>query len=163
MYNEGKRLAIVQALFTGGIGFAMGLCSCVVIFYASQLYEDDEITVGNITSFLLYMLQMIFNFMILSFVFGNVFKLSGASKKLVEYMRYVPSIISFGGKMPRVPAEDGEIELKNVTFSYPSKPEVNVCDDISIKVEKNKVVALVGQSGCGKSSVISLIERFYVP
>jgi len=48
-----------------------------------------------------------------------------------------------------------------VTFSYPSKKEVNVLKDVSIKIEKNQVVALVGKSGCGKSSIIALIERFY--
>lgn len=55
----------------------------------------------------------------------------------------------------------GVIELKNVTFNYPTKKEVKVASNISLKVEKNQVVALVGKSGSGKSSIINLIERFY--
>ncbi len=55
------------------------------------------------------------------------------------------------------------IELKDVKFAYPSIPNVEVLKGVSINVVKNQVVALVGHSGCGKSSVISLIERFYDP
>jgi ABC-type multidrug transport system fused ATPase/permease subunit len=57
----------------------------------------------------------------------------------------------------------GTISLKNVTFRYPTKKKVTVLKNVSIEVEENKVVALVGTSGCGKSSIISLIQRFYEP
>jgi len=60
-------------------------------------------------------------------------------------------------------SEGGDIKLENVRFSYPSKAEVPVLKGISIDISKNKVVALVGHSGCGKSSIIQLIERFYDP
>lgn len=59
----------------------------------------------------------------------------------------------------------GRIELKNVKFTYPTKKEVQVLKGITLEVEnsKNRVVALCGTSGCGKSSIISMIERFYDP
>lgn len=50
-----------------------------------------------------------------------------------------------------------------MNFNYPSKKDVQVCTNISFKVDQNQVVALVGQSGSGKSSIISLMERFYDP
>jgi ABC-type multidrug transport system fused ATPase/permease subunit len=109
------------------------------------------------------MIQLLFNFIILSFAVGNAFRLSGASKKVVDFMKHVPDVNSKGGKVSKDEIDAAEIEFKNVTFAYPSKKDVNVSDDLSLKIEKNKVVALVGQSGCGKSSVISLIERYYKP
>ncbi|KAF5737527.1 ABC transporter family protein [Tripterygium wilfordii] len=57
----------------------------------------------------------------------------------------------------------GEVELKHVDFSYPSRPDVPVFRDLSIRARAGKILALVGPSGCGKSSVISLIQRFYEP
>ncbi|KAI3957312.1 hypothetical protein MKW98_003033 [Papaver atlanticum] len=57
----------------------------------------------------------------------------------------------------------GHIELKNVEFSYPSRPDVKILSDISLNVQPGKTIALVGSSGSGKSTVVSLIERFYDP
>ena len=53
--------------------------------------------------------------------------------------------------------------MENITFSYPTKKEITTLKNINIIVEKNKTVALVGTSGCGKSTCIQLIERFYDP
>lgn len=58
---------------------------------------------------------------------------------------------------------DGTVELKNVEFSYPSRPEVVIFKDFNLKVSTGRSMALVGQSGSGKSSVIALILRFYDP
>lgn len=56
---------------------------------------------------------------------------------------------------------EGEVALKEVSFNYPSRPDVPVLQEISISVQPGQTVALVGPSGCGKSTVVSLIERFY--
>jgi ATP-binding cassette subfamily B (MDR/TAP) protein 1 len=72
-------------------------------------------------------------------------------------------------RKPRITSEEGaksvdvtgNIELRNVTFAYPSRPDTNVFTDFSLSVQAGKTVALVGESGSGKSSVVSLIERFY--
>ena len=60
-------------------------------------------------------------------------------------------------------SDQGVIDVKAVEFNYPSKPDVPVLKRIDIDVENCSTVALVGHSGCGKSSIISLIERFYDP
>ena len=58
---------------------------------------------------------------------------------------------------------NGKIELKHVSFSYPSRPEQMIFQNLCLKIEPGKTVALVGQSGSGKSTIIGLIERFYDP
>ena len=103
------------------------------------------------------------NFGILAGVAGNIFKVHGASEKITQYMKQVPEINTRGGEQINEDAIEGTIEFKNVDFNYPTKPDVRVTKNLSLKVEKNHVVALVGQSGCGKSSLIALIERFYEP
>ncbi|CAN7062158.1 hypothetical protein IGI04_016703 [Brassica rapa subsp. trilocularis] len=57
----------------------------------------------------------------------------------------------------------GEVELKHIDFSYPSRPDIQVFRDLTLRARAGKTLALVGPSGCGKSSVISLVQRFYEP
>ena len=135
-----------------------------VIYTASTLYKHDKITVGQISAFMFYMLMLIFNFAIVAMVFTNVAATVGAADKIIELIQYDPAINTTGGS--KIDGEiTGELELRDVKFSYPSKPDVEVLKGLSLQVNnfKNRVVALCGQSGCGKSSIISLIERFYDP
>ena len=57
----------------------------------------------------------------------------------------------------------GAVEVNEVKFNYPSRPDVEVLKGLSLSVEPGKTLALVGPSGCGKSTIVSLIERFYDP
>ncbi|KAJ0390147.1 hypothetical protein P43SY_010222 [Pythium insidiosum] len=65
-----------------------------------------------------------------------------------------------GKKLERV---SGRIEIESVSFAYPSRPEVKVCSNYSLRIEAGETVALVGPSGSGKSTIVSLLERFYDP
>ena len=65
-----------------------------------------------------------------------------------------------GRKLDKV---DGHIQFKDVSFSYPSRPDVLIFDKLCLDIPSGKIVALVGGSGSGKSTVVSLIERFYDP
>jgi len=67
---------------------------------------------------------LLFNFAILAVVFGNVFKVVGASKTIINMMKYVPGINARGGKTIPDDKVVGEIEFKNVSFNYPSKKDV---------------------------------------
>jgi len=89
----------------------------------------------------------------------------GASDKLVQLMNYQAAINSTRGIKLDDATSTGCIELRDVVFRYPSKPDVEVLKGVSLTVDnnKNRVVALCGTSGCGKSSIISMIERFYDP
>ncbi|KAH9627365.1 hypothetical protein KSS87_001204, partial [Heliosperma pusillum] len=57
----------------------------------------------------------------------------------------------------------GDIELSHVSFRYPTRPDIQIFRDLSLFIPSKKTIALVGESGCGKSTVISMIERFYDP
>lgn len=80
-------------------------------------------------------------------------------------MEIESKVNSHGGDTLQDSEVSGVLELSSVSFKYPTKPDVQVLKNVSLKVDskKNRVVALCGTSGCGKSSIISLIERFYDP
>ncbi|XP_038724797.1 ABC transporter B family member 19 [Tripterygium wilfordii] len=94
---------------------------------------------------------------------GPFSKGKAAGYKLMEIIKQKPSIIQDHSDGKCLPEVQGNIEFKNVTFSYPSRPDVMIFRDFSIFFPAGKTVAVVGGSGSGKSTVVSLMERFYDP
>lgn len=88
---------------------------------------------------------------------NSVVQSAGLSEKIFELMdEYIR--VQDGNREVEV---EGAIEFKGVYFSYPSKENVTVLRDLSISIKSGEVVAFVGQSGSGKSTIVSLLERFY--
>uniref|UniRef100_A0A663E1E6 ATP binding cassette subfamily B member 1 n=1 Tax=Aquila chrysaetos chrysaetos TaxID=223781 RepID=A0A663E1E6_AQUCH len=75
----------------------------------------------------------------------------------------VPSIDSYSEEGEKPETFGGSIMIKDVAFNYPNRPEVKILQGLNLKVEKGQTLALVGSSGCGKSTVVQLLERFYDP
>ncbi|KAH6791142.1 ATP binding cassette subfamily B19 [Perilla frutescens var. frutescens] len=94
---------------------------------------------------------------------GAFSKGKAAGYKLMEIIRQKPTIVDDASNVNCLTDIRGNIEFKNVTFSYPSRPDVIIFRDFSIFFPAGKTVAVVGGSGSGKSTVVSLIERFYDP
>lgn len=86
-----------------------------------------------------------------------------AAYKMFETIKRRPKIDAADTSGTVLEDMRGEIELRDVYFRYPARPEVQIFSGFSIKIPCGKTVALVGQSGSGKSTVISLVERFYDP
>jgi len=98
--------------------------------------------------------------------FGNVMQLIGAADGICALMEYEPKVNTQGGDRIEREQIGGNIELEDVYFKYPSKPDVTVLKGVSFSVNADankRVIALCGSSGCGKSSIISMLERFYDP
>ena len=92
----------------------------------------------------------------------NVGKVWGSSYKCAK-MIVSKKVVKWEGDEKIENNEAGNFDLNEVKFNYPSKQDVQVLKGVTIDVRTNQIVALVGQSGCGKSSIISLLERFYDP
>lgn len=86
-----------------------------------------------------------------------------AGYKLLEVIRQKPSIVNDHKDGKWLAEVHGNIEFKEVTFSYPSRPDVMIFRDFSLFFPAGKTFAVVGGSGSGKSTVVALIERFYDP
>lgn len=165
VYSIGRKKAIFDSIFAFLTTFMLYGAMAAVIYTASRLYEEGKISIGEISAFIFYMMMLIFNFAIIAMVFSNVAATVGAADKIVELIDYEPDINTKGGEKIVSDSVTGDLELRDVRFRYASKTEVEVLKGVSLSVNnfKNRVVALCGQSGCGKSSIISLIERFYDP
>ena len=85
-----------------------------------------------------------------------------SQKTLLRVLKREPAIPFKGGKAPEEKLK-GSIQIKNVKFVYPSRPNATVLTDFSIDIKPGTSVALVGPSGSGKSTIVGLLERFYDP
>jgi ATP-binding cassette subfamily B (MDR/TAP) protein 1 len=86
-----------------------------------------------------------------------------SASKMLQILNRKPTIDKLDKSGETLESVDAHIELRNVTFSYPSRPDVQIFQKFSLSIPSGKTVALVGGSGSGKSTIISLIERFYDP
>jgi ABC-type multidrug transport system fused ATPase/permease subunit len=83
-----------------------------------------------------------------------------AARRVVKLLQY-PTIIDPASREGKTPEITGKVEFSDVEFSYPTRKDVLVLKGLKTVVEPGQTLALVGQSGCGKSTCISLLERFY--
>ncbi|KAG2345376.1 P-loop containing nucleoside triphosphate hydrolase protein [Suillus weaverae] len=137
----------------------------LVVWYGAILVSRLEISTQ---SFFIALVSTVFA----SMQAGNVFTFvpdvssaKGAADATIRLLDSIPAIDAESTEGKSVPSETikGHIQLENVHFSYPTRPRTRVLRGLSLTIEPGTYVALVGSSGCGKSTVIQLLERFYDP
>lgn len=114
---------------------------------------------GDMMVFTQYGMQIVMSFMMLVMIFMMLPRASVAAKRINEVLDTDPSIHN-GDALEGKSGCEGEVEFKNVSFCYPDA-ETPVISDISFTAKKGETVAFIGATGCGKSTVINLIPRFY--
>ncbi|KAM3337955.1 ABC transporter B family member 27 [Capsicum galapagoense] len=158
----GLRQAKVVGLFSGGLSAASTLSVIIVVIYGAYLVITGSMTAGSLTSFILYSLTVGSSISSLSGLYTTAMKAAGASRRVFQLLDRVSSMATSGDKCP-IHNPDGDVELDDVWFAYPSRPSHMVLKGISLKLRPGSKVALVGPSGGGKTTIVNLIERFYDP
>ncbi len=135
--------------------------SHVLIFYAGIETIKGRITLGELMIFQKYSNDLRWTIKKFRDIFNKYIELLEGWTKFFEIYDYTPKVISKKDLKPE--KIKGEIEFDNVKFSYPLKPNVLILNHLSFKIQPGKVLAIVGHSGSGKSTISNLIQRFYDP
>ena len=151
----------VQGFFSQIGAYIHHMSETVILFIIGKRVIFGEMTFGDYTLFNNYSKQMKNTFTQVKNSYEEYRKMFEGWTHFFEIYDYKPKIISRENIIPQ--KIEGEIEFKDVTFAYPLKPDVNVLKNLSTKIEKGKVVAIVGHSGSGKTTISNLIQRFYDP
>ncbi|THG17082.1 hypothetical protein TEA_028100 [Camellia sinensis var. sinensis] len=158
----GLQQAKIVGFFFGGLNAASTLSVIIVVIYGAYLTIMGSMTAGSLTSFILYSLTVGSSVSSLSGLYTTAMKAAGASRRVFQLLDRVSSMPKSGDKCP-IGNPDGDVELDDVWFAYPSRPSHMVLKGITLKLRPGSKVALVGPSGGGKTTIANLIERFYDP
>ncbi|XP_025315862.1 bile salt export pump isoform X2 [Canis lupus baileyi] len=160
----GIRKGIVMGFFTGFMWCLIFLCYALAFWYGSKLVlEDGEYTAGTLVQIFLSILLGALNLGNASSCLEAFATGRAAATSIFHTIDRKPIIDCMsedGYKLDRI---KGEIEFHNVTFHYPSRPEVKILNNLSMVIKSGEMTAVVGSSGSGKSTALQLIQRFYDP
>ena len=150
---------VMVALFPAMMLVMNGVTLLIVWVGAHQI-ADSSMQVGDMMAFMQYAMQIIFAFLMMSFMFIMIPRASVSAQRISEVLEIEPTIVD-----PKEPKHfdkkvNGVVEFKNVSFKYPGAEE-DVLKNISFKAMPGKTTAFIGSTGAGKSTLINLLPRFY--
>ena len=139
-----------------------GIMIALLIFYSGKLIMNEQLSLNNFFSFLAAMMLAYQPVKSLATINVGIGQGMSAGKRILPIID-IKNLIGTNKDKSKINFTDGEIEFKNINFNYSSNLENKVLKDINIKIKGKKMTALVGQSGSGKSSLLSLVPRIYDP
>ncbi|GAM82734.1 hypothetical protein ANO11243_007200 [Dothideomycetidae sp. 11243] len=161
IFELGKREAYLSAVFFSTSGFMGNITFLSLLWFGGGMVRSGEISVGDLTSFLMYTAYAGSSLFGLSGFYSELMKGVGAASRLFELQDREPTISPTKGVPVR--SARGDIVFQNVSFSYPTRPAVKIFEDLDFTIKQGMNIAIVAPSGAGKSTVASLIMRFYTP
>lgn len=152
-------LVKAQAIFFPLILILVGLSTIITVFVGGKQVIDGNISSGNIAEFIVYVSQLTFPAMSLAWVSSLVQRAAASQTRINEFLKTQPTVVSTQTEEIKI---NGEIEFANINFTYP-ETGIKALNDVSFKVKPGEVLAIIGTTGSGKSTIASLIMRMYDP
>jgi ATP-binding cassette subfamily B protein len=149
----------------------IGFCAVgVILWIGGQDVLAGRMSAGELSAFVFYAVLVATSSATVSEVWGEIQRAAGATERLMDLLDTQPGLeprLPVQSLVPSAPSAQtgtrGELVFEQVSFSYPTRPEVKALDGLSVRVQPGERVALVGPSGAGKSTLFALLLRFYDP
>ena len=173
MYKKSVKTTHHSALFTSLMTLLSTIALALILWRGGELTVEGLIEIGTLSVFMSYALGMLEP---IQFIINSISRMIAVGVNIERYMELVntvgevydsPEVIekygdSFNPKYENFEELKGEVEFKDVTFKYPDGEEI-VLDNFNLKVQKGQSVAIVGETGAGKSTLVNLVCRFFEP
>jgi ATP-binding cassette, subfamily B, bacterial len=163
VFGTARRRIALRAVMTAVVILLMFSAITAVIWQGALDVKAGQITGGTIAAFVLYGGLVAGAFGALAEVYGDLLRGAGAAGRLGELLAEQPGIAAPAHPVQLPEPPQGRVSFDNVTFRYPTRPEVSALDGFSLDVRSGETVAVVGPSGAGKTTLFQLIQRFYDP
>lgn len=161
LVSTNLRVQKLMALLVPILSILMNASVIAVIYIGGEPVRTaaDGAQVGSIMAAITYITQILMSMMMIGMMFQQVTRATASASRIREVLEADPVIAdgNFTGSTP----ENGTVEFRNVSFRYPGVQSGNVLSGVNFRVNKGETVAVLGATGCGKTSLVSLIPRFY--
>ena len=161
IFDLGLKESFISATFFSSTGFMGNMTILSLLYVGGGMVSNGTISIGELTSFLMYTAYAGSSLFGLSSFYSELMKGVGAASRLFELQDREPTISPTVGN--NVTSARGPIRFEKLSFAYPTRPAVKIFSNLDFEIPEGKNVAIVGPSGGGKSTIASLLLRFYVP
>lgn len=139
----------------------MNLTTIAVLWFGGNQVVAGGMPVGDLTAFVTYITQILSSLMMVVMMFMNSSRALASANRIVEVLDEEPDLNDFHAKHKDAEIRSGKIEFKHVNFRYYKNSTDKVLDNINLAIEPGETVGIIGSTGCGKSTLVSLIPRLY--
>lgn len=153
------KLVFVNALFMPTMMFLIGLSTLIAIYLGGLMVYDKTISLGGIVAFIFFVNNLTWPFASIGWVTSIIQRASASQKRINEFLTQTPEVVSTNKESFDF---KGDIEFSHVSFTY-SNTGIQALRDINFKVDKGETLAIIGKTGSGKSTILSLLMRQFDP
>lgn len=142
----------------------MNITTAVVVWIGAKLVMADgagAMPPGDLSQFISYVNQILMSLMMLTMLFVMSSRAIASSRRISEVLDEKVDISDAGAAYPELKVNKGEIEFKDVSFRYYKNSQDSVLDHINLRIEPGSIVGIIGSTGCGKTTLVSMIPRLY--
>ena len=161
-FNAAKRRIMQSSLLIAAAMILVFTGLGAMIWFGAKDVTNGDISAGELASFVFYAIMVARSVAVISEIYGQLQRAAGATERLLELLSE-ESQIKPPSQAIDLPGGPLSLNFKNVSFSYPSRPQEKALNEVSFKVDEGETVAIVGLSGSGKTTIFELIQRFYDP
>lgn len=143
--------------------FVMNATTILVVWFGGNMIigGTSGMLIGDLTAFVNYVTQILMSLMMMSMIFLNMSRVIASVKRINEVLDTEIDLTDDSAKYPDKQVECGKVEFKNVSFRYYKNREECVLKNIDFEIESGKTLGIIGSTGCGKSTLVSMIPRLY--
>ena len=155
-----KSMKLMIALFPM-MNIFMYTTIIIVVWLGHADVLQGSMDIGDLSAFITYVNQILHSLMMVSFLFTSASRAMASGRRIAEVLDEKVDITDENASAPEMTVKEGRIEFKNVSFRYYKNNTEKVLDNIDLVIEPGKTVGIIGSTGCGKTTLVSMIPRLY--
>ncbi len=141
--------------------FFMNATIIAVVWLGHGIVLDGNMPVGDLSAFVTYVSQILMSLMMVTFLLMTSARALASARRIREVLDEEPDISDENAAQPQLEVQEGRVEFKNVSFRYYKNSADKVLDNINLTIEPRTTLGIIGSTGCGKTTLVSMISRLY--